>query len=498
MASSSVVEEQSSPLSRTHFPPRYAANRALESALQQALSFRKTTTPGVTPNSLPIDWAPHGLVDWDRALRGETRAAAIYIRSGILQKSGFCFYLGQKKRPETEFEEDEPLIPETWLIDVDCGDGAGLGRQLARVGEVSEQVESTEAVDGAGESMRYVLKKSVSNCGRDVHFFARLEDVGAFLRDEVLDRLGGGDQDTPAAETESWVLQRYVPPLLLEGRKFHLRVLVCVSGDMRTGGFSVWVHLPSVAVLLARKEFPASGAAALGEMSPPGDARGLAATSADAHLTNFSLTDAKARLLSEMLPHAPQILHGVLPQILHKAGKVFSRFSKKPLLFCPLPNQFELFGLDGLVDAGGEVLFLELNSGPEFGMYDLSVAEGVAADLVRLQERESSVEEVSSVEDRDTLGRKYDVLSGPGEGGTGTGMGVQLQGAEASGGDRVVEEVVEVGGFRRIFEKTTPLFGTTCLRDSLAAFEKRINNAGRFVRGLYESVGCENPAMRGG
>ena len=77
-------------------------------------------------------------------------------------------------------------------------------------------------------------------------------------------------------------------------------------------------------------------------------------------------------------------------------------------------------------------------------------------------------------------------------------MGVQLQGAEASGGDRVVEEVVEVGGFRRIFEKTTPLFGTTCLRDSLAAFEKRINNAGRFVRGLYESVGCENPAMRGG
>lgn len=107
----------------------------------------------------------------------------------------------------------------------------------------------------------------------------------------------------------------------------------------------------------------------------------------------------------------PSLYSQVLTSLQACVRGVFERFDGKPLLLCPMPDEFELFGLDFLVVTtpshspsptpskggpetdGGDadvlvhahpgpavnvrVVVLEVNGGPEMGMYEAHVRERI-------------------------------------------------------------------------------------------------------------------------
>lgn len=112
---------------------------------------------------------------------------------------------------------------------------------LAQVAGAVEDV--TEAVSSSGS--QWVLKASEADRGDGVFFLD-----GARPRPEVEALVAAALGSSP--QQQLWVIQRYVQrPLLLRGRKFHLRVMVLAVGDL-----AVYVHRNAVA-LFASDDFSA-------------------------------------------------------------------------------------------------------------------------------------------------------------------------------------------------------------------------------------------------
>ena len=63
----------------------------------------------------------------------------------------------------------------------------------------------------------------------------------------------------------------------------------------------------------------------------------------------------------------------ILKQIIKCLNDTLSIFIKKPLIFCPLPNQFEVFGVDFLIDTENNIKILEFNGGPDFELYNKNI-----------------------------------------------------------------------------------------------------------------------------
>ena len=56
----------------------------------------------------------------------------------------------------------------------------------------------------------------------------------------------------------------------------------------------------------------------------------------------------------------------IFDQIKNCVSELFKCFVCEPTVFQPLPNAFEIYGLDFLVDENHNCLFLEANSFPDF------------------------------------------------------------------------------------------------------------------------------------
>jgi glutathione synthase/RimK-type ligase-like ATP-grasp enzyme len=107
-------------------------------------------------------------------------------------------------------------MPETYVLD--------LLEMEEEEEDLEEEMERIAVEAGVGN---WVLKASESNRGQDVHLFSR-------------DRVGCKDmlELVKNSSHTMWLLQKHVePPLLHMGRKFHIRAMALVVGDV-----SVYVH----------------------------------------------------------------------------------------------------------------------------------------------------------------------------------------------------------------------------------------------------------------
>jgi tubulin--tyrosine ligase len=167
-------------------------------------------------------------------------------------------------------------------------------------------------------------------------------------------------------DMREWVLQRYVPNLLLlDGeRKFHLRVFVVCVGALR-------VHLlHEYIAFFATARFDASS-----------DDPWTHITNAYHQRTHDAFVEAESFRASHELPllaHAQLGLslaqaqfefthpHGrVLKGIAQCVAEVFRAQKSTPNVFQPAPQLFEHFGLDFLLDGNLQPWLLEFNSGPD-------------------------------------------------------------------------------------------------------------------------------------
>ncbi|TEY40987.1 hypothetical protein BOTCAL_0409g00010 [Botryotinia calthae] len=250
--------------------------------------------------------------------------------------------------------------------------------------DLKESFARNEKVDeeGGNASDRewWILKPGMSDRGQCIRLFSSYEELLAIFE--------GWEEDAPDSDEEDvevenhddeekdyiqtshlrhFLTQPYIhPPLLLaanadttapKNTKFHIRTYVLASGAL-----DIYVYKSMLALFASSAYIPpwSSSTSSSGEID------------LNPHLTNTCIqtSDSKknaVHLLSS-LPFPASLHEKIQTQISKLTAEIFVAAAKEMSIhFQPLPNAFEAFGLDFLVDADGEVWLLEVNAFPDFG-----------------------------------------------------------------------------------------------------------------------------------
>ena len=313
------------------------------------------------PAEATFTWAEYERIDWERVLTAQTLHTCAYcVRKGLIRKSNLAFSVRKwvAKHPGGALAGG---VPETLLFEF--WDLEYLDEALADVYEVRDMKS-----DG---SEWWILKPSMTNQARGILVFNRLEQLKAALAEEG------------AEDVREWVLQRYIRrPLLVGGRKFHLRMYALAGGSLTA---YVW---PQVLALFSLQTYsgddPSNRAAHITNsclQSPQG-----AQQEADCVAL---LSQLPARLAAEgrmSEEEAAARCERAFADAAALVGEAFAAVSSE-LSFMALPNAFELFGFDLLIDEEWRVWLLEANAEPDFvqtGSGLRHVVEGVVEGTARL------------------------------------------------------------------------------------------------------------------
>lgn len=246
--------------------------------------------------------------------------------------------------------------------------------------------ESLDRNDGVEAEQRewWILKPGMSDRGQGIRLFSTMDELQAIFdgweaerpdsddEEDEEDEDGEGRTVDRSAEDEGdyimashlrhFVAQPYIhPPLILQddNRKFHIRTYVLCTGSLH-----VYVYKHMLA-LFAAKPYTAPWTA-------PDDTESfltntcLQGPSSPGNEDNNKNT-AVRRFWSLPLPE--ETLANVFSQICKVTGEMFEAAARAmPIHFQTLPNAFEVFGLDFMVDATdeGAVWLLEVNAFPDF------------------------------------------------------------------------------------------------------------------------------------
>ncbi|KAI9815307.1 MAG: hypothetical protein M1827_002787 [Pycnora praestabilis] len=277
-------------------------------------------------------------------------------------------------------------------IDFELDYAEFLDEALVEAFELKQSFDSNEGKE-ANERQWWILKPGMSDRGQGIRLFSSKQELGMIFGkweaghldsdDEEEEeyasgsvRITAGSDDTydrpmntafkhaddangiVTSQLRHFVAQPYIhPPLLLPSssqRKFHIRTYVVVVGSLR-----VYVYRDMLALF-----------AALPYTAPwekgGDDLRG--------HLTNTCLQDGNREGLVRRFWNleTPEHLRDgwkedIWQQVSSITGEVFEAGARGTMVhFQTLPNAFEIFGLDYLIDAKGMAWLLEVNAFPDF------------------------------------------------------------------------------------------------------------------------------------
>jgi tubulin---tyrosine ligase len=310
----------------------------------------------------------------ERRVVGAVIASAFCVRKSLIRKAGLAAHVEScrvrsTQRVQSSGDDDVSqvaqrsvgtFIPESHVLDLyrafhDVGTRRMFG---GSVRTAVEAVVEESVGDALATGATWVLKPSMANKGAEIYLVRSFEDVV--------------DAVTSWPEMPVWVLQAYVGPPLLSvgGTKFHLRMYVLVRGSL-----DVFVYREGLA-LHASLPHVAPGSSAVGLLE--GDNR-------HSHITNTCVAADRedfdesrvVRLFSEL----PELLQrDTMPSdvtgeaavcriydgIRESLARLFASLLGDVGGFMPLPNAFELFGVDFLVEGPTlRPLLLEVNAGPD-------------------------------------------------------------------------------------------------------------------------------------
>ncbi|KAI4608757.1 hypothetical protein J4E80_008962 [Alternaria sp. BMP 0032] len=362
-----------------------------------------------SPSSRLLQWVQYESIDFDHLMENSSTSLsnAYVIRKALIRKHYLSTtianwitkypdsVLKRHVKPSVEFEVDYA----EFLDDV-----------LVEAWELKESWARNESQEDEKKKEWWILKPGMSERGQGIRLFSSEEElVGIFEEwdpesddeDEEEENArsdAGGDVSRKGEEKEEkeegngiitsqlrhFIAQPYIhPPLLLtpphapssELRKFHIRTYV-----LATSALQVFVYRPMLALFAARPYVP------------PWDV--VLQTDRDeamrAHLTNTCLQESGDREgsvglfwdLPDSLPAQPDLgsvklesepdwKDKVFSQIKETTGATFEAAARgMSIHFQPLPNSFEIFGLDFMVgiepDGQLNTYLLEVNAFPDF------------------------------------------------------------------------------------------------------------------------------------
>lgn len=337
------------------------------------------------PTSRVLQWRQYESIDFEHLMQNSASSLvnSYIIRKALIRKHYLSAtvshwltkhpksLLKDHVKPSVEFEVDYAEFLDDALLEA-----YELKESWARNQSLSEDDENREW---------WILKPGMSDRGQGIRLFSSEEELQQIFEewdppsdDEDEDaqsdeqQASGLDEkngDTSngiiASQLRHFIAQPYIQsPLLLSdphpsaGRKFHIRTYVVAFGALK-----VFVYKPMLA-LFAEPLYTNPGTA-----TSPND-------QLSSHLTNTCLQTGEREGSVHAFFTLPKTVPGVsaqdwqghvFGQICAITGEVFEAAARSMgIHFQPLPNAFEIFGVDFLVDAQGTAWLLEINAFPDF------------------------------------------------------------------------------------------------------------------------------------
>lgn len=348
-----------------------------------------------------LQFAAYEALDFEHAMQHPTTSliCAYVIRKALIRKHFLSntvstwlvkhpeSILAKHFRPCVHFELDYAEFLDEALVDA-----WDLNESMAR----NDEKQSSEGKEW------WILKPGMSDGGNGIRLFSSMAELQAIFEEweedeepefedenvdedeEVFDTDGETKQDTSVegnamtSQLRHFIAQPYIdPPLLLEShgnRKFHIRAYV-----LATGALKVYMYREMLA-LFAAKTYQSPG------LTTDSEILDLAQ-----HLTNTCFQDESTKSTSVHRfwdLESPQMHSGwkesIFQQICDITGEVFEAAAREQMVhFQVLPNGFEIFGVDFLVDKNCNAWLLELNAYPDFKQTGLDLQDVVVGGLFK-------------------------------------------------------------------------------------------------------------------
>lgn len=342
-------------------------------------------------NSHILQITPYEAIDWDYvASHPETCLVNSYmLRKALIRKHYLSATVEQwvAKRPDSVLKTH---VKRSEAFELDYAEF--LDDALVEAFDLRASLERNAEAEQGHETEWWILKPSMSDRGQGIRLFSTMEELQGIFdeweadqpdsEDDDDDGAMAGDADAAGGREHSaatggittshlrhFVAQPYIhPPLLLPGpgnnRKFHIRTYVACVGSL-----DVYVYRQMLA-LFAGSEYVAPGSSTSASASASTGTGRAAHIDLEAHLTNTclqrSVRDGTVQRFSA-LPLDRGAQDALFAQICAVTGEAFEAAARAMRMhFRPLPNAFELFGLDFLVDETRTPWLLEVNSFPDF------------------------------------------------------------------------------------------------------------------------------------
>ena len=306
-------------------------------------------------------------------------ANAYIIRKALIRKHWLAHTISSwlSKHPDSILKNHVKPTP-----DFELDYAEFLDEALVEAYELHESfARNAPLADNAPEREWWILKPSMSDRGQGIRLFSNEDELRSIFEEweadapdsdlsepdsdpdnKPSDRNNDGNESRSAAAAimtshlRHFVAQPYIsPPLLLPSlgnRKFHLRSYVLAAGALR-----VYIHEEMLALFAARPYEPPSSSLDLGIH--------LTNTCLQPHPRSSNPHPNPVHLLSTLplpFPHT-----SLTDQISTATAQLFEAAARAQMVyFQTLPNAFEIFGVDWLVDEGGTAWLLEVNAFPDF------------------------------------------------------------------------------------------------------------------------------------
>lgn len=277
-----------------------------------------------------------------------------------------------------------------------------LDDALLEAYELHESLEKNQSRPDS-EKEWWILKPGMSDRGQGIRLFNSEDQLREIFEEWEVDSEGENDDededenaDKAAAggvvtsQLRHFIVQPYIdPPLLLPSlgnRKFHIRTYVLATGSMQ-----VYVYKEMLALFSSKPYFSPSSS---GQTGRGGEEDPIADLTR--HLTNTCFQDKSLPESSTVrrfwtLPSEPPNTklketwkEDIYDQICSVTGDLFTAAARGMMIhFQTLPNAFEVFGVDFLVDEDGAIWLLEVNAFPDFGQTGEELREVVVGGLFK-------------------------------------------------------------------------------------------------------------------